>query len=95
MEEKRGLPVAELVRFVEKNFFGVRDDEPRKRRRGMRAKEDINPTLEELAVQLGVCERTIQRLLAEKEISVYRADRLAVNLGFHPTLIWGSKFYEA
>ena len=43
---------------------------------------------EQLAVHLGVCARTLYRLMAATEVSYVVADRMACRLGFHPVLLW-------
>ena len=43
---------------------------------------------EQMAVRLGVCARTLYRLMAAREVSYVVADRMACRLGFHPVLLW-------
>jgi hypothetical protein len=43
---------------------------------------------EQMAVRLGVCARTLYRLMAATEVSYVVADRMACRLGFHPILLW-------
>jgi cyanate lyase len=43
---------------------------------------------EELGRQLGVTERTLQRIMSYRTIGVFAADHMAIRLGLHPTAIW-------
>jgi hypothetical protein len=43
---------------------------------------------EHLAVRLGVCPRSLHRLMAASEIGATAADRWAIRLRLHPVLVW-------
>lgn len=43
---------------------------------------------EQLALRLGVCSRTLIRLMKATDVSYLVADRIACRLGSHPSLLW-------
>lgn len=47
-----------------------------------------------IADTFGVDRRTVQRWKHDG-ISIYKADELAVELGTHASLLWGSAYYDA
>lgn len=53
-----------------------------------RKKQLHNLTWEELGSQLGVTERTLQRVMSYRWVGVYAADHMALRLGLHPANLW-------
>lgn len=47
---------------------------------------------EAIARRLGVCERSLFRLLSAKEIGQAAADEWALRLGLHPALLWPDRW---
>lgn len=43
---------------------------------------------EQLAIRLGVCSRTLFRLMRANQVSYVVADRMACRLGLHPVVLW-------
>lgn len=48
----------------------------------------LGMTWTELAVWLGISERTLSRLLHARDLAEPVADRMACRLGLHPVLLW-------
>lgn len=51
-------------------------------------KRSLGMSWGDLGRHLGVTERTLQRVMADRSIGVYSADHMAIRLGLHPALLW-------
>ena len=49
---------------------------------------------EQLAFRLGVCSRTLLRLMKATDVSYVVADRIACRLGAHPSLLWPKEWSQ-
>lgn len=49
---------------------------------------------EQLALRLGVCSRTLIRLMKATDVSYLVADRIACRLGSHPSLLWPKEWSQ-
>jgi hypothetical protein len=49
---------------------------------------------EQLAFRLGVCSRTLMRLMKATDVSYVVADRIACRLGAHPSLLWPKEWSQ-
>lgn len=49
---------------------------------------------EQLALRLGVCSRTLIRLMQATDVSYLVADRIACRLGSHPSLLWPKEWSQ-
>jgi hypothetical protein len=57
--------------------------------RALRHKKRANDlSWDQLAGRLGVCSRTLFRLLKADDVHYLVADRIACRLGFHPSNLW-------
>ena len=48
----------------------------------------------QLAIRLGVCSRTLIRVMKATDVSFVVADRMACRLGSHPALLWPKEWFE-
>lgn len=49
---------------------------------------------EQLALRLGVCSRTLLRLMKATDVNYLVADRIACRLGSHPSLLWPKEWSQ-
>ncbi|MDP9223925.1 MAG: hypothetical protein M3P18_08720 [Actinomycetota bacterium] len=48
----------------------------------------------QLALRLGVCSRTLIRVMKATDVSYVVADRMACRLGSHPSLLWPKEWSD-
>jgi lambda repressor-like predicted transcriptional regulator len=51
-------------------------------------KQSHGSSWDQLAIRLGVCSRTLIRVMKATDVSYVVADRMACRLGSHPSLLW-------
>jgi len=49
----------------------------------------------EVGEQVGRCRRTVLRWKHDGGVPFQEADQLAIDAGFHPSEVWGDRYYEA
>lgn len=58
--------------------------------RDRKTKQDLS--WDQLATRLGVCSRTLIRLMQARDVNWLVADRMACRLGSHPSLLWPAEW---